>query len=412
MALRPTKQQADVFERYAGVARFVYNFALSCWRDWCSEYNKAEREGRLHEVEKPSMAVLKRTFNELRHDLFPWMDEAACNHCWSQPFHDLQTALSSHRAGRTAPPQFKSKRRSNQSFYISNAKLKLKSRSVYVPKLGWIKSSEELRLSGRILSSRVSKKSDGKWYISIHVEGDFRRQRCADKITGIDLGITHAVTTSDGQVFDATKPLRTALSKLRRAQRIMARRKKGSRRRKKAANRVGKIHANIRHVRSHFTHTTTTSIVRESQAVVIEDLNVAGMMANERLARALADIGLGEFRRQIEYKARLFGTTVVVADRWFPSTKTCSGCGAVQDMPLSLRTYTCPACGLVIDRDLNAARNLEGLVRPRRPEPSSGETSTATRVETGVSWSMKREDVQHQLRPPIASSQALMLSPT
>lgn len=183
----------------------------------------------------------------------------------------------------------------------------------------------------------------------------------------------------------------------------MCRRKKGSGRRAKAVARVGRIHARIKHIRVHFTHTTTTSILRESQAVVIEDLNVAGMMANERLARALADVGLSEFTRQVKYKAELYGTRVVVADRWYPSTKTCSGCGAVQDVPLSQRTYTCPGCGLVLDRDLNAARNLEGLVRPKRPEPSAWETSPTTRVETGVGWSMKREEAPTTASLVIAS---------
>lgn len=392
IALAPTPAQAAAFGQYAGCARFVYNFALGCWRDWWAEYRRAERAGRAEAMERPSLAALKTTFNAMRAELFPWMADAAHCGCWLQPFADLQRALGNRRAGLTDSVKFKSKRGSRPSFYITNQKLKLDGKRVKIPKLGWVKMREALRFQGKIMGARVTKDSDGRWYISIQVEGDFSRRRTANKVLGIDLGITHAATLSDGRTFDAPKPLKAALKKLRRAQRVMCRRKKGSGRRAKAVARVGRIYARIKHVRAHFTHTTTTSILRESQAVVIEDLNVAGMMANERLARALADVGLGEFTRQVKYKAELYGTRVVVADRWYPSTKTCSGCGAVQDMSLSQRTYTCPGCGLVLDRDLNAARNLEGLVRPKRPEPSAGETSPTTRVETGVSWSMKREE--------------------
>ena len=178
-------------------------------------------------------------------------------------------------------------------------------------------------------------------------------------MVGVDLGIKHLAVLSDGRTFDNPKPLRRALRKLRRLNRRLHRKPRGSANRRRAAGRVASLHARIACIRQDVLHKLTTLLVRDYRHVVIEDLNVKGMVRNRRLARAVADVGFGELRRQLAYKADVEQTTVTVADRWFPSTKTCSGCGAVKDMPLSQREYVCHLCGLVEDRDLNATRNLE-----------------------------------------------------
>ena len=179
-------------------------------------------------------------------------------------------------------------------------------------------------------------------------------------MVGVDLGIKHLAVLSDGRTFDNPKPLRRALRKLRRLNRRLHRKSRGSANRHRAAMRVARLHARIANVRQDTLHKLTTALVRDYRQVVIEDLNVKGMLRNRRLSRAIADVGLHEFRRQLTYKAAVDETLVTVADRWYASSKTCSGCGAVKAvLGLSERNYVCMACGLVKDRDWNAACNLE-----------------------------------------------------
>jgi putative transposase len=155
------------------------------------------------------------------------------------------------------------------------------------------------------------------------------------------------------------RPLGTALRKLRRASRACSRKEPGSANRRKSATRLARIHARAANIRADALHKATTHLARQYETVVIEDLNVAGMTRNHRLARAICDQGFGQARRMLAYKTTWNGGRLIVADRFYPSSKTCSGCGTVKaKLPLSLRTYTCQACGLVIDRDINAARNL------------------------------------------------------
>lgn len=387
IALDPTIEQARAFTSFGGCHRVVWNFALGCWWAWWCEY---ERSGRT--IGKPNMPEMKRTFNDLRHELFPWMNDPLAAHrdCWSQPFADLERAFRNWLAGRADRPSFKSKHRSRLSFYVANDKLRFNGRRVHLPKIGWMRMRETLRFQGKMQGARVSQDATGSWSVAVQVEGDFARQRTGDGVVGLDFGILHAITDSDGQTFDTPKPLAKAQRRLARAQRVVARRVKGSNRRHRAVACVGRIHAHVKNIRNDFIHKTTTSILRENQAVGIEDLNVKGMLSNQHLARALSDVALGEMRRQIEYKAPLYETAVVIADRWFPSSKLCSNCGCKKDkLGLSQRAFVCEACGFVLDRDVNAALNLKSLVGRATAEPSLDNPAT-TRVESHPgSW--KRE---------------------
>ena len=190
-------------------------------------------------------------------------------------------------------------------------------------------------------------------------------------------------TPSNGEKVDGPKPLRKALKKLRRYSRQHSRKKKGSKNREKSRIRLARLHRRIRNIRKDSIHRLTTKLCRENQAVVIEDLSVRGMMRNRRLARHIADMGWCEFRRQLEYKSKIYGTRLVIADRWFPSSKKCSYCGAVRDeLSLGERTFCCSSCGFKLDRDLNAARNLENLLAPVNDgEPSLGVAQSKTPVE-------------------------------
>jgi putative transposase len=250
-------------------------------------------------------------------------------------------------------------------------------RHVKLPVIGIVKTCELLRLRGKIVSGCV-KRIAGRWHLSVRVEGEFRVPNTpTHESIGVDFGLTTAAVLSSGETFIAPKPLRKNLKKLARANRSLHRKKEGSANRRKARVRLAIVHAMIANVRKDFQHKATTKIVRETQAAILEDLNVAGMLKNHKLAQALVDVGMGETRRQIEYKGPRYGCVVHIADRWFPSSKICSCCGMVKDsMPLGQRFYECESCGLVIDRDLNAALNLKAY--PGLP----GNSRKATPVDT------------------------------
>jgi putative transposase len=217
----------------------------------------------------------------------------------------------------------------------------------------------------------------GRWFVSFQTEvkRDIERVARPDVAVGIDLGIKTLAVMADstGEIREIPNPrhLGTALMRLRRASRIVSRRRgpdrrtgqKPSRRWEKANTARNKVHHRVANLREDALHKLTTTVTAEYGTVVIEDLNVAGMVKNRRLARHIADAGFGEIRRQLAYKTRQrHGTRIIAADRWFPSSKTCSGCGVVKaKLPLHIRTFECDACGLVIDRDTNAARNLAAL---------------------------------------------------
>jgi putative transposase len=306
----------------------------------------------------------------------------------SQPFANLATAWRRYFAARREqkpahPPIFKKKGRCRDSFYVANDKLRLEGMAVVLPKVGRVMLRETLRWPGRIMGASVSREAD-RWYLAVQVdvpEQVAHRPRSRDGITGVDLGISAAATLSSGEKFAAPRPLKAALRRLRVRSRRQSRKleaaKAGagitgripngtrlpvSKNRTKGARRLARLHARIARVRADFMHKLTTRLCRENQAVAIEDLNVRGMLANARLARAIDDAGFYEFRRQLQYKARRYGTTLVLADRWYPSSKMCSGCGErCIGLGLGERAWACAACGERHDRDVNAAINLQRL---------------------------------------------------
>lgn len=308
------------------------------------------------------MAELKKQWNITK----PVWVRAYPKECNQQPFADLQKAYTSFfrakKAGRhSGLPKFK-KKGEHDAFYISNTLLRVRGEWLSVPNLGHVATAEPLRLQGKVMSYRVTRTAD-RWFVSVAVDvGEYRRERTANGVVGVDLGLKSLVVTSEGEVIDNIRPLGKALKKLARAQRVMARRFKGSNRMAKARMQVARVHARVARIRKDHLHKLTTRLCRENQTVVIEDLNVSGMKKNRSLSRSVSDAGLGELRRQLNYKAPIWGVRLMVADRWFPSSKTCSGCGHVLDeLSLSVRDWNCPQCGANHDRDLNAALNLRTL---------------------------------------------------
>ncbi len=370
--LVPTSEQEIAFRRACGVARFAYNWALSEWK-------------RQHEAgEKPTEIALRKALNAIKGEQFPWMTEVTKN-APQQAIKNLGKAyanffadLKKYRRGdidwkRVRVPRFKKKGR-HDGFRADNGPdknhpdaVQVCGKMVRLPVIGWVKMREEVRFAGQILSVTISRQGDA-WFASFCIDVPYEVDPHIDTPSvGVDLGVTRLATVSDGRLVPASNPLRRYLGKLKRLSRALSRKTIGSRNRAKAKTKLARLHRRIGDIRSDILHKFTTSLTRH-QTVVIEDLNVRGMLANRSLSRAIADVGFFEFRRQMDYKAKMADTTVVVADRWYPSSKLCSMCDVKNEtLSLSERIWTCSSCCTTHDRDLNAAVNLA-----RYPESSPG----------------------------------------
>jgi len=251
-----------------------------------------------------------------------------------------------------------------------------------LPKLGALKVRWSQVPAGIPKMATVSRMPTGRYFVSFACEVEMAQLPLTGKTVGLDLGIKDVVIAWDGET--ATKSgnprhLKGQLRYLKRQQRRLSRMQKGSNRRNRQKVKVARIHAHVAAMRADFLHKTTTGIVRSADVIVLEDLNVKGMVRNHCLAGAIADVGMGEFRRQIEYKAAWYGRKVVVVDPWFPSSKTCSACGSYQqNMPLSVRYWICPDCGTRHDRDVNAAKNIRRFaIRQAHVVATGGEPGIA-----------------------------------
>jgi len=346
--LLPNKGQTIELLKACGCARFAYNWGLA---EWTKQY----KEGL-----KPKAKDIKKKFNKIKGEEFPWIYESPKD-ANQQPFSNLDTAFQKFFKKTAKYPTFK-KKGQRDSFYVSNDKVSLSSKHIKLPLIGQINLSEKLRFDGKIQYVVISRTAD-KWFASIAVDvGSYSKQRMLNEHIGVDLGLKAFATTSAGKVFIAPKPLADKLKKLARLQRRLNRRTKGSKNRFKTKSKIARIFYTISSIRKDFLNKTTTSLCRENQSIVIEDLNVHGMLKNSRLARSISDMGWYEFRRQLAYKSQIFGTDLIIAPRFYPSSKTCSRCGYIKEsLKLSERIFVCESCGASIDRDYNAAANLRTL---------------------------------------------------
>ncbi|MGX9221408.1 RNA-guided endonuclease InsQ/TnpB family protein [Massilia varians] len=379
----PTLEQRGYFARAAGTARRVWNWALAEWQRQAAAGCK------------PNAMALKKQFNRIKYADPAWLDEngqpwlrTVHRDAHAQPFTNLARAWSRYfeqrRAGTPAyPPAFKKKGRCRDVFYLANDKFRIEGSTAVLPRVGRVALCEALRWPGRILGASVAREAD-HWFLCVQVEvpdATARLSRSGHGVTGVDLGVSAAATLASGEKIAAPHPLTAALRRLRICSRRLSRKleaakalagiagriPKGmrlpvSKNRTKGAKALARLHARIARVRQDFTHKLTTRLCRENQAVAIEDLNVGGMLANARLSRAISDVGFYEIRRQLLYKAARYGTLIVLADRWYPSSKLCSGCGARNAaLALGERAWACAGCGAYHDRDVNAAINLQRL---------------------------------------------------
>ena len=348
----PNKEQETGLKKACGCARKAWNWALSRWE----ETYKAGG--------KPSAYGLKKELNAIKEEQFPWMyestktapEQAVLN--LGKAYQNFFKGLKAKR--KVGKPKFKSKKAAKDSFYLCNTNPRIKLDKFHVPNISnGIKMSEELRFQGKIMSYTVSRDID-RWYVSVLVETDVEELPKTGKTVGVDLGIKTLATMSDGTTIENPHHLKKQLGRLARKQRELSRKQKGSKNREKARIKVAKIHRTVRLARKDTLHQMTIKFVRAYDIIVIEDLNVKGMVKNHKLARAISDCGFGMFRTMLENKCNMYGKTLVIADRFFPSSKTCSNCGyKKEELKLSERTFHCDTCSFEIDRDRNAAINLE-----------------------------------------------------
>lgn len=377
--LAPNNVQRTLLLKSAGVARFAYNWGL------------AKRQDQFEQTGKSSTClVLRRELNSIKRTDFPWMLEVSkC--CPQEALRDLETAYQRFFKGVSGHPTFKTKKNGAGSFTFSY-NIQVSADRIQIPRIGDVRLKEKnyLPTNQHILSATVSEKA-GRWFVSVVVREETKAVDNNGSIVGVDLGINHLATVSDGNIFDNPKALRRNERKLKRLQKCLSRKKKGSINRNKARQRVAKIHNRIASIRGDSINKITTQLVKTKSVIVIEDLNVSGMMRNHKLAKSLADASFGEFRRQLQYKAEWYGSRVIVADKWFPSTKMCSKCGIVKEMELSDRVYTCLVCGNTMDRDLNASKNLEAVAVSSTETLNACGELTATEVTVMQVGSVNQE---------------------
>ena len=371
VALDPTPRQERLLESHAGAARFAYNKGLAHVKDMLERGDKPEW----------SYYALRRWWNQAKNTLA--VDETTGETWWRENskesynsgLESLADALrnfSKSRKGqrkgrRMGFPRFKSKDKAVPGFAYTTGSFGLidcDPHALRLPRIGRVHCMEDVsrRVDGaRVLRMSVSRRG-GRWQASLTVERADRPVPSPPKggSVGIDLGVKELATLSDGTVVHNPRALDSNLKRLRRAQKDLSRKAKGSNRRHRARTKVSHLHARVANLRHDMLDKTTTMLARTYADISIEDLNVAGMVRNHRLARVVEDAAFAEFRRQLEYKTARTGARLHVIDRWYPSSKTCSNCGTVKaKLSLSERVYHCEKCGLVIDRDVNAAINIQ-----------------------------------------------------
>lgn len=415
-ALDPTSTEQRLLASHCGARRFAFNWGLALVRSRLDARERVRQAALIdqlcdEEVERLAalvvvpwrLAQLRKEWNAAKHTAAPWWRECS-KEAFSAGLADLAAALdgwSKSRRGqrkgrRVGFPRFKAKQRDRLRFRYTTGSFGLASRTALkLPRIGQVRTHEHTdRLQrlldagdARVLSMSVSFRQ-GRWHAVICCLVRQRQVLSAPGggVVGVDVGVKHLAVLSTGELVENPRALERTQRKLRRCQRKLARQRrasnpdcydeqgraiKGKRPRKRSKNmaaaesRIRRLHARVANTRAEAIHKLTHRLATEHRRVVAEDLAVSGLCrgGNRALRRAIHDAALGEIHRQLDYKTAWHGGQLVLADRFYPSSKTCSDCGAVKaKLPLSTRTYRCDQCGLVLDRDVNAARNLAALV--------------------------------------------------
>ncbi|GCF07312.1 RNA-guided endonuclease InsQ/TnpB family protein [Dictyobacter arantiisoli] len=350
MRLHPTAEQFVSLSKAAGTSRYVWNWALA---EWNRQYAAGE---------KPTALKLKKQFNAIRREQFPWTWEVTKN-ASDQPFLDLGKAFTAFFEKKAHYPKFKSKKKSKPSFYLANDQFELGDHRVWIPKLGWVNLAENLRFKGKISGARVTRQADW-WFISITVEVPDEVPQKRPAAVGGDVGLNRLATLSTGEECENQAFLKTNLKKLRQANKRLHRRKQGSKNREKARRQVARLHYRVTCKRDDVLQKLTTRLADCYGIIGIEDLHLKGLLKNRHLARSFSDAALGKLLALLTSKVEQRGGQVVKVGRFFPSSKQCHACQwRWDDITLSDRIFVCqdPTCAyyeLRQDRDYNASLNI------------------------------------------------------
>lgn len=351
--LCPTDAQQVLFAKHFGANRFIYNWAL-------------DKKQKHYEQHKESLSCyeLMKELTQLKKDpQYEWLREIS-SQSLQQSLAHLDVAFLGFFKGRTKFPRFKSKHRSKQSYSNpQGVKIDFEKYLIFLPKFGWVKFYRDRHFEGTIKTVYVSKTATGRIYASVLVEtGMMPPSKCVpayETTVGIDLGIKDFATLSDGEKIENPSFLKQQEQKLKVVQRRLSRKQKGSKRYQRQRAKVAKIHEKLRFQRQDFQHKLSTRLVRENQAVCVEDLNVTGMLQNHLLAKHISDVAWSQFKGYLEYKAEWQGKHLSEIGRFEPSSKLCSVCGWMKsDLSLKDRVWTCGGCSTTHDRDANAAQNI------------------------------------------------------
>ena len=371
----PSPEQATELLRTFGCVRKVWNLALDARTEaWY------QRQERVSYVQSSAMLTIWK-----RSDDLAYLNEVSSVPL-QQALRHLQGAFAAFWDKRAKYPNFKSRRKSRQSAEYTRSAFRYRDGQVFLAKMAEpldIRWSRPLPEGAEPSTVTVSRDATGRWFVSLLVEETIGQYPATDSAVGIDAGITSLLTLSTGEKIANPRHERRDRQRLAKAQRELARKVKGSANGEKARRKVARVYARITDRRADYLHKVTTRLVRENQALAIEDLTVRNMVKNHSVARAISDASWSEFRRMLEYKADWHGRTIIAVDRFYPSSKTCSACGHLAvKMPLNVREWTCPSCGTRHDRDVNAAINVKaaglavsacgGSVRPKRELSRAG----------------------------------------
>lgn len=350
--LKVNQQQRLLLAQHAGVARHAWNQGLAL----CQQ---VLIHNRLHPEDKikfPTAIDLHKWLVAAIKSIYPWYYEVS--KCAPQyALRYLSDAFKSLFKKSKGFPKF-NKKGQHDSFTLDGA-IHIDSRKIKVPVIGWLKTYELLPTGYKPKSVTISKQAD-KWFISWKLEVRTSETPKNQEFVGIDLGINHLATLSTGEIFSGGKSYKKYEKKLARMQYLNRHKQRGSNNYRKAQIKIARLHQKVANIRKDTLHKITTYISKNHAVIGIEDLNVSGMLANGKLSKAISDMGFYEFRRQLEYKTQLYGSKLVIVDRFYPSSKTCSSCGEKKSsLSLSQRVFQCEKCGFECDRDLNAAINLK-----------------------------------------------------
>jgi putative transposase len=378
----PTDEQKRLLAQTFGCCRFVYNWGLATRKTAYSELGV-----------KLNYNVLSALLPDLKKD-YPWLGDISSVPI-QQSLRHLDRAYKNFFEGRAKYPTFKKKLGNQEASYASNA-FTWENGQLTLAKMDEplaIVFHRDLPKGCKPSSVTVSRDCANRYFVSMLVEEDIKPLPVLNAQVGLDLGLKSMVILSTGEAVGNPKFYAEDEKRLAKAQRRHAKKKKGSKNREKARRKVARVHARINDRRRDYQHKLSTRIVNENQVICVESLAVKNMVKNHCLAKAVSDVGWGEFVRQLDYKSQWYGRTLIKIDRWYPSSKTCHDCKhVVEDLPLDVREWVCPECGVWHDRDINASLNIlaEGLsasacgggVRPARAKARAGNPQRSRKVHS------------------------------